>query len=116
MAMTVGPVRAREMLLTARLVDATEAKAIGLVDHVYPASDLEARVTELASRLSELASRLSELAPLTLAAIKEATRRVTAPAAVRDAEDIILSCYLSHDVQEGVRAFLDKRKPDWQGR
>jgi enoyl-CoA hydratase/carnithine racemase len=108
LAMTVGPVRAREILLTARLVDAAEAKIIGLVDHVHPAADLEARV-------SELAGRLSELAPLTLAAIKEATRRVTAPAALRDAEDIILSCYLSQDFHEGVRAFLEKRKPSWQG-
>ncbi len=39
-----------------------------------------------------------------------------APVALRDAEDIVLSCYLSQDFKEGVRAFLDKRKPEWQGR
>jgi enoyl-CoA hydratase len=105
----IGPIRAREMMLTARLLDAAEAKSIGLVDQVHPAAELEARVRELAARLGELA-------PLTLAAAKEATRRVSAALALRDAEDIILSCYLSQDFQEGVRAFLEKRKPDWQGK
>lgn len=106
---TVGPVRAREMLLTARLLDAVEARSIGLIDQVHPTEELEVRV-------HELASRLAELAPLTLAATKEATRRITAATMLRDAEDIILSCYLSQDFQEGVRAFLEKRKPVWQGR
>jgi enoyl-CoA hydratase/carnithine racemase len=109
LANTIGPVRARNLLLTARLMDAAEARAVGLVDEVHPAAALLARV-------QELARHLTELAPLTLAAVKEATRRVTAPAALRDAEDLILSCYLSQDFREGVRAFLEKRKPDWQGR
>jgi enoyl-CoA hydratase len=109
LASTIGPVRARNLLLTARLMDAAEARAVGLVDEVHPAAGLAARV-------QELARHLSELAPLTLAAVKEATRRVTAPAALRDAEDLILSCYLSQDFQEGVRAFLEKRKANWQGR
>jgi enoyl-CoA hydratase/carnithine racemase len=109
LASTIGPVRARNLLLTARLMDAAEARAVGLVDEVHSAAGLAARV-------QELARHLSELAPLTLAAVKEATRRVTAPAALRDAEDLILSCYLSQDFQEGVRAFLEKRKANWQGR
>ncbi len=108
-AATVGLVRARELLLTARLIDAAEAKALGLVDRVHPAAELDARVRELAGQMAEYA-------PLTLAAVKEATRRVRENFVVPDAEDIVLSCYLSQDFQEGVRAFLEKRKANWQGR
>lgn len=108
-AATVGPIRAREIMLTARLVGAAEARTLGLVDHVYPGA-------ELAAKARALAGQLAELAPLTLAAVKEATRRMLAPVALRDAEDIVLSCYLSEDFKEGARAFLEKRKPNWQGR
>lgn len=108
-ASTVGMVRAREILLRARLVAAPEAKAIGMVDEVYPAAELEAKVREQALTLTGHA-------PLTMAAIKEATRRMRDVFALDDAEDIILSCYLSQDFKEGARAFLEKRKPNWQGR
>jgi enoyl-CoA hydratase/carnithine racemase len=76
---------------------------------VHPAAELETRVRELAGRMAEHA-------PLTMAAVKEATRRVRENFVVPDAEDIVLSCYLSQDFQEGVRAFLEKRKANWQGR
>jgi enoyl-CoA hydratase/carnithine racemase len=109
LASTVGMVRAREILIRARLVSASEAKTIGLADEVYPAA-------ELAARVSEQAARLTEHAPLTMAAVKEATRRVRDRFALDDAEDIILSCYLSQDFKEGARAFLEKRKPNWNGR
>lgn len=105
----VGPVRARNLVLTARLLDAREALAWGLVDEVVSREDLWPRVRELAHHLAGLA-------PLTLAALKEATRRLAARWALTDAEDLLLSCYLSEDFQEGVRAFLDKRPPRWQGR
>jgi len=106
---TVGPGRARELILTARLVEAAEAKAIGLVDEVHPAA-------ALAARTRELAGRLAEHAPLTLAATKEATRRLIAAQSPGSLEDLILSCYLSQDFQEGVRAFLERRPARWQGR
>ena len=106
---TVGPIRARELVLTARLIAAAEAKGMGLVDEVHPAADLEARARALAARIAEHA-------PLTMAATKEAIRRYIAAVTPTDLEDLILSCYLSQDFQEGVRAFLEKRKANWQGR
>ena len=91
------------------MLDAEEAKASGLIDRIHPAAELE-------SRARELAASLAELAPLTIAATKEATRRMLAVLTPHDLDDLIVSCYLSRDFHEGVRAFLEKRKPDWQGR
>jgi enoyl-CoA hydratase len=70
----------------------------------------------LESRARALAARVAEHAPLTLAATKEAIRRYIAAVTPKDLEDLILSCYLSQDFQEGVRAFLEKRKANWRGR
>src|SRR3954453_14716292 len=109
LAAAIGIVRARNLVLTARLHNPQGAQAVGLVDEVVPADGLEGRVTELAQRIAKLA-------PITLRTIKEAARRQTESCAIRDAEELMLACYLSQDFQEGVRAFLDKRPANWQGR
>ena len=105
----IGMIRARNLVLTARLMKADEALATGLVDEVLPFDQLEGRVRELAHQMAGLA-------PLTLGAMKEATRRMMRTYTIPDAEELMLSCYLSQDFQEGVRAFLDKRTPEWQGK
>src|SRR5436853_521657 len=80
----------------------------------------EARLSRVLSGIAALtlglAGEIAQHAPLTLAAAKEATRRLLAAQSPGSLEDLILSCYLSQDFQEGVRAFLEKRKPRWQGR
>lgn len=105
----IGIARARNLILTARLMKAAEAAEVGMIDEVVPMADLEGRVMELARRMATHA-------PLTMRAIKEAARRQTEAFTIPGAEEIMLSCYLSEDFQEGVRAFLEKRPANWQSR
>lgn len=105
----VGPARARELLLTARLLSADEALAAGLLNGVVPPADLERHV-------DEVATSICQLAPLTLQVSKEAVRRIQERRRVMEGEDLLLRCYLSDDFREGVRAFLERRTPVWRGR
>lgn len=109
-AALIGPARTKEIIFTARLVGAEEAQRIGLVSEV-----LEDHAALLA-RAEALAALLAGHAPLTLQATKEALRRLRPRLATGEGQDLILSCYMSEDFREGMDAFLNKRKPVWQGR
>jgi enoyl-CoA hydratase/carnithine racemase len=103
----LGAGRTMGMLLTARSLSAAEAAAAGFVSAVLPASELEDGVRDVVRRISAGA-------PLTLAALKEIDRRLAA-ADVPD-EDLLERCYGSADFREGVSAFLEHRRPRWEGR
>ncbi len=106
----IGPARVKEMIYTARQVDASEARAWGLINEVVPAEGL-------AARTQELAEAITAAPPLTLRASKEAVRRVVDRLLPENpGHDLIALCYNSADFQEGVAAFLDKRPPRWTGR
>lgn len=105
----LGQARVKEIIFTGRLVEATEAQAIGLLTEVLP--DYAA----LQARADELARTVASRAPLTLRVTKEALRRIKEKMTPEDDGDMILTCYMSRDFQEGMDAFLNKRKPKWTG-
>ena len=102
----MGPARTRELLFTGRLIDADEALDSGLVTRIISVDNIDAEV-----RL--LALELSQRAPSTIAATKALLQAIRAHRCPPPADDIIAKCYASGEFKEGVRAFLEGRKPRW---
>jgi enoyl-CoA hydratase len=102
----IGPARVKDLIFTARLIDAEEALLFGLVGEIVATETL-------AARAEELARTVAGHAPLTLRATKEALARLRPRAEM--GEDLVVMCYRSADFQEGMEAFLAKRPPQWRG-
>ena len=106
LARLVGPGMAKQMVYTARNIKADEAYRIGLVNAVYPLSDLYAAA-------EKLAGQIAGNAPIAVRASKQAINdglQVDIDRAVVIEEKAFGSCFQSADQQEGMGAFLEKRK------
>jgi enoyl-CoA hydratase len=103
----IGAARVKEMIFTARLIEAEEALRLGLLNEVVEDG------AALERRADEVARLIASNAPLTLRATKQALYRMQPK--VREDEDLILMCYQSRDFREGMDAFLGKRQPQWAG-
>jgi len=106
---SVGPKQAFEMLATGRIVEAEEAKAMGLINDVVAPDTLEERVREIAS---QVAGKLTTAVKVGKQAFYRQAGMDLA-AAYRFTRDVMVENMLERDTEEGISAFLEKRPPDW---
>ncbi|MCC6824500.1 MAG: enoyl-CoA hydratase/isomerase family protein [Acidobacteria bacterium] len=108
----IGEGRSMEMILTGDMIDAATAEKLGLVNHVHPADQLEAETMKLAEKIAGKA-------PIALQLCKEAVKiasRSNLDEGLRREVDLFAIAFSTEDKQEGVSAFLEKRKPEFKGK
>jgi 2-(1,2-epoxy-1,2-dihydrophenyl)acetyl-CoA isomerase len=108
----VGPAKAAELFYTGEMIDAKTALRLGIVNQVVPAAQLEAEVKTLAQKIAQGPT-------LAIRAVKKALfasqEKELAHALEHEVQEQI-RCYLSEDCHEGIRAFMEKRAPKFQGK
>ena len=111
--LVIGEKRARELILTGEIIDAVEAGRLGLCNHVVPGPHLETRLQEVIAKLRELSGTSLEFAKRAM----DLGRGRTLDEALTEQENIYLHELMkTADANEGIKAFMEKRKPVWRHR
>src|SRR5262245_5689216 len=108
----IGEGKSMELILTGDMISAEEAERLCLVNHVVAPEELEAKTMELANKIAELSPVAVAMAK---AAVKNAAR-MNLREGLDSEVDLFALCFSSEDKEEGVRAFIEKRKADFKGR
>ena len=109
----IGEKRARELILTGEIIDAVEAGKLGLCNHVVPSAHLEPKLVEVLGKLRELSGTSLAYARQSL----DLGRGRSIDAALDEQENIYLHELMkTQDANEGVKAFMEKRKAIWRHR
>lgn len=108
----IGPAKAAELFYTGDMIDAKTALRLGVVNHIVPGAHLETEV-------KALAQKIMQGPPLAIQAVKRALfgseKRKLAEALEHEVQEQV-RCYLSDDCSEGIRAFFEKRPPQFRGK
>ena len=108
----IGKGKALELILTGEIINAEEAFKIGLVSKVVPAE-------KLAAEAESLAQKMAGQAPISLRFVKEAVNKgldLTLDQGLRLEGDLYFLLHTTADRTEGIKAFLEKRKPEFKGK
>lgn len=109
----IGPKKTYELILTGHALTAEEALALGFVNRVIPESELKNAVTEILARIGEFSGPVLEMTK----AVISRSMGLPLAEAMRKSQDIYLNQLMAlEDVQEGLRAVLEKRKPVWKNK
>lgn len=112
LARLVGLKKAKELVLTAAIIDAKEAERIGLVNRVVPPEKLEEAVEDICKRIMRNSPILIGFAKEALNAAEE----TSLSAGLEVEKNLFLRCWATEDRIEGLKAFIEKRKPEYKGR
>ena len=106
----VGKYKAMDLILTGRMMDAEEAERSGLVSRILPAENFQEEVAKVAKKVAGM----SQVATAAAAKMVDAAYETTLTQGVATERDTFWALFATDDQQEGMAAFVEKRKPEWK--